>query len=148
MATRSADGAGPARTVKALAADGYERFLAFAAIILLATILTALAKGQANWPRVPLVIWAHLVTVLIALVLTPLMLLRRRGDRRHRMLGRVWVAAMFFTAAESFFVRFSHPGHFSFIHIISTYVVIAAPLIWWTARTTASRRTAAKCAGW
>ena len=135
MATR-ADGATRAhkKANKPLTADGYERFLAFAAIILLATILVALAKGHADWPRVPLVIWGHLATVLIALALTPVMLLRRRGDARHRVLGRVWVAAMFLTAIESFFVRFSNHGGFSFIHLISAYVVVAAPLIWWSAR--------------
>ncbi|MDB5675886.1 MAG: hypothetical protein JWM65_2868, partial [Sphingomonas bacterium] len=78
---------------------------------------------------------AHLATILPALALTPVMLLRPRGDGLHRLLGKIWVAAMFLTAAISFEVRLSHPGHLSFIHIISAYVVIAAPLIWWTAHT-------------
>lgn len=122
-------------TGKPLGADRYERGLAVAAIALLAMILVALARGQAHWSSVPLVVWGHLVTVLVALVLTPVMLLRPRGDARHRMLGKVWVAAMFLTAVESFLVRHGSPPRFSFIHIISAYVVLAAPLIWWTART-------------
>ena len=42
---------------------------------------------------------------------------------------------MFLTALISLFVQTSHPGHFSFVHIISLYVLVAAPIIWWTAKT-------------
>ena len=122
------------KAIKPLVADAYEKLLAVAAAALFVTIVVALTKGQAQWDRVPWVIWAHLATVMTALALTPVMLLRRRGDGTHRLLGRVWVAAMFLTAVESFFVRFSNHGNFSFIHLISAYVVIAAPLLWWSAR--------------
>ncbi|MDB5708052.1 MAG: hypothetical protein JWL96_122 [Sphingomonas bacterium] len=118
-----------------LTADGYEKLLAVAAILLLLTVLVALLRGHAQWGLVPGLVWAHLATILPALALTPVMLLRPRGDGLHRLLGKIWVAAMFLTAAISFEVRLSHPGHLSFIHIISAYVVIAAPLIWWTAHT-------------
>ena len=118
-----------------LSVDGYERFLAGAAIALLTVVLTALLRGRSQWGLVPWPVWAHLATILPALALTPVMLLRPRGDALHRLLGKVWVAAMFLTALISFAVRLSHPGGFSVIHIISVYVVIAAPLIWWTAHT-------------
>lgn len=118
---------------KPVTADGYERFLAIAATALLVVVLVALARGQAQWARVPIIVWAHLGTILIALALTPVMLLRPRGDSLHRLLGKIWVAAMFLTAVISFGVRLSNHGRFSLIHIISAYVVIVAPLIWWTA---------------
>jgi uncharacterized membrane protein len=119
---------------KPLAADGYEKFLAVAALALLLTVLVALARGHAHWGIVPVLVWAHLATILPALALTPVMLLRPRGDKNHRLLGKLWVAAMFLTAAISFGVRESHHGSLSFIHLISAYVIVAAPLIWWTAR--------------
>ena len=119
---------------KTLAPDAYERILAFAAIALLATIMIAIVKGCAQWDRLPSMVWGHLLTVLTALALTPVMLLRRRGDSVHRALGKLWVAAMFLTAVLSFFVRSSNHGNFSFIHIISAYVVITAPLLWLSAR--------------
>ncbi len=125
---------------KPLAADGYEKFLAVAAIVLLATVLVALARGYPHWGAVPPLVWGHLATILPALALTPVMLLRPRGDKLHRLLGKIWVAAMFLTALLSFGVRESRHGNFSLIHLISAYVVIVAPLIWWTARSHNVRR--------
>lgn len=117
-----------------LAADTYERVLAVAALVLLAAALIAVARGQPQWREVPALIWVHLATILVALALTPVMLLRRRGDRRHRVLGTIWVAAMLATALVSFGVHVG-PGRFSVIHILSAWVIIQAPLIWWSART-------------
>jgi len=124
-----------ARRPAPLAADAYEKVLAVGAVLLLSVVVVALARGHAHWGAVPGLVWAHLATILVALALTPVMLLRPRGDRSHRTLGKLWVAAMFLTAAITFWVRTSHPGHFSFIHILSLYVVVAAPMVWWTART-------------
>ncbi len=114
--------------------DRYERALALAAIVLLLAVLVALARGHAHWHQVPGVVWTHLLTILIALALTPVMLLRRRGDRPHRALGWIWSLAMLATAIDSFFVSFSNPGHFSIIHILSVWTLIQVPIILWTAR--------------
>jgi uncharacterized membrane protein len=120
--------------VGSIAPDWYEKLLSVCAIALLAAVLVALAKGHAQWHLVPAVVWTHLSTILIALVLTPWMLLRPRGTKNHRLIGKIWVVAMFATAAISFFVTTSHPGHFSPIHILSVVVVILAPRVWLTAR--------------
>ena len=125
-------GRAPAPTI---AVDRFERLLAIAALVLLGFVLAALGRGVAHWGLVPPVIWAHLLTILVALVLTPVMLLRRRGDGLHRLLGRVWVAAMVATALFSFWVRTINPGHFSPIHLLSLFTLVQAPLIWWSART-------------
>ena len=116
------------------APDRYEKILSIAAIILLAAVVAALWKGRAEWPRVPAVVWPHLLTIAIALALTPVMLLRRRGDRRHRALGMIWVAAMVLTAASSFFIRTIGGGGFSWIHLLSVWTLIQVPWLWWRAR--------------
>jgi len=121
--------------VKPLGADAYERVLAAGAVLLTAAVLAALARGAPHWDRVPATIWVHLLTMLVALVLTPVLLLRRRGDRRHRLLGTIWVGAMLATALGSFAIRQVNHGGFSFIHLLSIWVTIQAPLIWWSART-------------
>lgn len=130
MATVASDVRKPA---KPLAPDAYERVLAIGSIVLLACVVVALAKGRAEWARVPWQVWPHLGTVVLALALTPFLLLRRRGDRQHRIVGTVWVAAMLATAVLSF--GLPALGKFSVIHVLSVIVIITAPLIWWAART-------------
>lgn len=113
---------------------GVDRFLAAGAAFLLVAILTALLRGHGQWGRIPVVIWLHILTILVALVLTPPMLLRRRGDRSHRLFGTVWVVAMLLTAALSLFIHVSGPGRFSIIHILSIFTLVQVPLLWRAAR--------------
>lgn len=122
-------------TAKSLAPDLFERALALGAIALLLAVAAALWRGRAHWPAVPPAVWLHLLTILVALALTPSMLLRRRGDRWHRRLGTLWVAAMIATALGSFAMRYANQGGLSIIHLLSFWVLIQAPLIWWSART-------------
>lgn len=120
---------------KPLGADTYEKCLSVAATILLAAVGLALIRGHAHWGEVSGIVWAHIATILVALVLTPVILLRRRGDQRHRTLGTIWAAAMLLTALLSFGVRLGHPGAFSVIHILSVWVLIQVPILWQAART-------------
>ncbi len=115
--------------------DAFERFLAIGAALLLAVVLVALFRGRAQWHLIGPAIWLHLATILAALALTPVMLLRPRGDRLHRRLGYVWVAAMAGTALVSFAIRNTNHGGLSLIHILSAWTLIQVPLIVWTART-------------
>lgn len=118
-----------------LDSNAVERILAFAAMALLLAVLVAILRGLGEWSHVPFPIWLHLATILTALALTPVMLLRRRGDRLHRQLGWIWSVAMFSTAVLSFAVRVISPGHLSIIHILSVLTVVLVPVIVWSART-------------
>ncbi|MGJ3649317.1 DUF2306 domain-containing protein [Sphingomonas sp. GlSt437] len=129
-----ATAAGHAKRAKPLDADVFERVLAIAAIILLAFVFAALARGFAYWDRIPATVWGHLATIIVALALTPVMLLRKRGDWLHRRLGTIWVIAMIATALDSLLVRNANHGAFSIIHLLSLWVLVQVPIIWWSAR--------------
>lgn len=116
------------------APDLYERILAFASIVLLGVIVLAVARGHARWGEAIPAVWVHLLTIAVALGLTPVMLLRPRGDRLHRVVGWIWAACLFATALVSFDIRQIARGHFSIIHILSAWMIVAVPLIIWAAR--------------
>ena len=103
--------------------------LSAAALLLLGAVTVALVRGQAEWTRVPAIVWLHLGTIIIALSLTPVMLLRPRGDRPHRTLGWVWCACLIATAAFSFGIRIQNDGSLSVIHILSAWTLLTVPLM-------------------
>ena len=87
-----------------------------------------------HWGEVALLVWLHIGSIVIATSLTPVMLLRRRGNRRHRQFGYFWVSAMLVAAVTSlcFNTRATtgwgvFSGDFSFIHILSIIVLIMVP---------------------
>ena len=136
MATTAAARDAPRlRTKISLVPNWLDRLLAAAAIVLLAMVVAALWRGYAEWHRVPTFVWLHIVTIGAALALTPVMMLRRRGDRLHRRLGRVWAAAMFLTALFTFGIRGINQGSLSYIHLFSVLTLVQVPVIVWTART-------------
>jgi uncharacterized membrane protein len=80
--------------------------------------------------------WAvavHLGTVLPALVLGLVILIRRKGGGMHRRLGFIWMAMMVTTAISSFWIR-NESGAFSGIHLFSIGTLIAVPMAIWRAR--------------
>ena len=123
-----------APVAKPLTPDTYERILSGGAVILLVAVVAALSRGHSEWHRVPANVWAHLATIMLALTLTPVMLLRPRGDTLHRQLGWIWVTAMIATALISFTVRNSNHGGFGVIHILSAWVLFQVPFIVLAAR--------------
>ena len=77
---------------------------------------------------------AHGLGASLALTLGGWQLLRRiRGDRAHRLVGRVWVVAMFWTVLSSFFITDLDPGHFSWIHGLSALTFLTLSLGTWAA---------------
>ena len=133
MATTVAGDVAP-QTKSILAPDRYDRFLAAAALVLLGFVAAALWRGRGEWGEVPIFVWAHIATIVFALCLTPVMLLRRRGDWLHRRLGWLWVTAMGLTALLTFWIRGLNGGSLSVIHILSAWTLIQVPVIVWAAR--------------
>lgn len=119
-----------------------DRVLAAATLVMLGAVAVAVARGHADWARVPPLIWFHLATIGVALALTPVMLLRRKATASHRVLGYVWTAAMVATAAVSLAFKTgaragSHgvfSGDVSPIHILSVVVLVMVPRLVLAAR--------------
>jgi uncharacterized membrane protein len=120
--------------VALLAPGRSDHVLGGGALVVLAAMSAAIIRGQAEWGQIPPVVWLHLATITIALVLTPVLLWQRRGTPRHRKLGYVWVSAMALTALDSLFIRLIGRGGFSVIHILSAWTLIQVPLIVLAAR--------------
>ena len=133
MATTAAASA-PPRARISLKPEAFDRILSAAALVLLGFVLAALWRGRAEWGEVPAFVWGHIATILVAVILTPVMLLRRRGDRLHRRLGWVWASSMALTAALTFGIRGINQGSLSLIHILSAWTLVQVPLIVWAAR--------------
>ena len=113
-------------------------------IVVVATILvtlafTALSFGFGSAPepssgvslqRLPLALIIHLATILPALLLGAYVLIRRKGDRRHKLLGKIWIALMVTTAISVLWLGES----WSFIHLFSLLVFISIPRAIWAIR--------------
>lgn len=106
--------------------------LALGAFGMLGAMGTALVRGQGEWGLLPWPMWVHIVTLAAALVLTPVMLVRPRGDRPHRFLGYLWLSAMITTALVSFLIP--KAGAISPIWILSILTLFTSVQIWRTAR--------------
>jgi uncharacterized membrane protein len=108
---------------------------AFAMTALCAVAVTRWLAGIA--PAHPhireLAIAIHLSAVLPAVPLGGYVLLARKGDARHRMLGKLWLALMVLTALSAIFVQTS--GSFSWIHIFVPTTLLASWRVITTART-------------
>lgn len=88
-------------------------------------------RGLAEGSRL---IQLHIATISLCLVLTPVLLLGRRGVRWHRVLGYGWVASMSATALLTFGIRDSNHGGLSAIHVLSAITLTQAPMLAWHAR--------------
>jgi len=111
------------------------RNLALATAALLAVMLVAMARGAAEFPRLPVLVQAHLLAMVAIMAITVPMLLQPKGTTRHRLLGRSWAALMFGNALLTlcFNAGSSAPGgvfagDISPIHAISLFVLVMVPV--------------------
>lgn len=102
---------------------------------LLMLLLAAAFGRHMSQPPVRLSPWMilHLSTILPAIPLGAVMLLRRKGDRLHRLLGRAWAALMGIAALASFGLH-GLIGHLGPIHVLSVITLVSLPYAIWQAR--------------
>lgn len=75
-----------------------------------------------------LLLVTHVAAALLSVGLGLVQLLRRKGDLRHRLLGRVWVVLMLWTAVSSFWIRHLREGAFSWLHVLSLVTLVTVTL--------------------
>lgn len=98
-----------------------------------ALALTAVAALKPHAPDLsliaaaPTVIQVHLTAALTALAIGIVLMMRVKGTGLHKILGWTWVVAMGITAVSSLFIRHMNHGHFSFIHLLSGWTIVALP---------------------
>lgn len=105
-----------------------------AAGLLMLLLIVAFGRHMGQ-PAAVLSPWmiVHLVAIVPAVPLGAVMLLRRKGDRPHRLIGRIWAALMLIAALSSFGVH-AVMGHLSPIHLLSILTLITLPRAIWDAR--------------
>lgn len=87
--------------------------------------LTGIAPEMPHLKKPALIL--HLATVIPAIPLGAYLLLTRKGDARHRMLGKVWMALMATTAIAAIFIRQINHGQFSWIHLFVVLTLVSVP---------------------
>ncbi|MEM1399241.1 MAG: DUF2306 domain-containing protein [Pseudomonadota bacterium] len=76
-------------------------------------------------PDAPLAVRVHLWSAMLAVVLGPIAIYRRRWDNIHRTAGYAWVILMVVVSLSSFFIQgLAMVGPFGPIHILSVLVLI------------------------
>lgn len=78
-------------------------------------------------------IWIHLLSIVPALIIGAVVLYKRKGTHRHKILGRIWVGLMLVAAISSFWVMEIRDG-FSPIHLLSAYTLFSLSMGIWVIR--------------
>ena len=96
--------------------------LSVLSLIAIARGLLGFAPDHPNIREIAILI--HVSTVLPAIPLGAYLLLAPKGGKRHKQLGKLWLALMVATASAAIFIKTS--GSFSFIHIFIPLTYIAS----------------------
>jgi len=109
--------------------------------IITATILWQLAFGahlpdiafHVHAPHIRLLaeaspaIQIHIAGALLAILVGTILLTCAKGTAWHKRLGWAWVASMSMVAGTSFFIHTLRTGQWSFLHLLSGWVLLALP---------------------
>lgn len=90
-------------------------------------------EQRMTWPVI-----IHLTTVLPAVPLGAYILWAKKGDKVHKLLGKIWCILMLITASATIFIGAPNSGiagsGFSFIHIFTIMTFTSIPYAVWRAR--------------
>lgn len=69
---------------------------------------------------------SHLVAALYVVGIGPVQILRTRRDRVHRIMGYLWISAMYYVCLSSFWIV--SEGHFTWLHALSAFTLVTVTL--------------------
>ncbi len=72
-----------------------------------------------------MLIATHASAASVGLLLGGYQLMRVKGDRVHRVIGWIWVAAMLFVSTSSFAIRELRHGQLSLLHVLSVVTLVS-----------------------
>lgn len=102
--------------------------------VLLVALSGAMAPGGGTDEDWSPALAVHLGTAVPAIPLGAWLLARRKGDRPHRVVGRLWMALMLGASVSSFWLT-GLTGGFSPIHVFSVVTPLSIARAVWAART-------------
>lgn len=115
---------------------GMGKFARWAIILFAGGLTSIVLYGFIRWmlgiaPPTPWVrdtaLTIHLLTAVPAIPLGAYVLLSKKGDARHKLLGKIWLSLMAITAISTIWIRNLNDGNFSWIHLFVILTFIAIP---------------------
>jgi uncharacterized membrane protein len=76
----------------------------------------------------------HIAAVAGAFLIGTWMMMRPKGTRPHRTLGPAFMVLMMVGATSAFWIQHLNKGNFSFLHLLSIFVLVTVPYGWLMAR--------------
>ena len=108
--------------------------IAATGIVIASTLVVVLGHPRLQSPDLTPILEAstpvriHLAAAVICLALGAIQMLSPKGTLPHRLIGWIWVLLMMLLAGTSIFIKVIFPGHFSYIHLLTAWVLLITPL--------------------
>ncbi|MFZ4715211.1 MAG: DUF2306 domain-containing protein [Bacteriovoracaceae bacterium] len=68
-------------------------------------------------------LWLHLITIIPVLIVGPFILFRRKGDKLHKVLGKMWAILMIVSCLFSFGIQ--SDGGLSWLHGLAAFTIFS-----------------------
>jgi uncharacterized membrane protein len=69
------------------------------------------------------IIYTHAAFALLAVPLGLYVLLTKKGNKQHRILGRIWVTFLIIVSLTAIFIQAINPGKYSLIHLLIPWTI-------------------------
>ena len=118
----------------------WPQLIAVTGICVAATLVVVLGHPRLQTPDLTPILEAstpikiHLGAAVICLALGAIQMASPKGTLPHRLIGWIWVGLMMLLAGTSVFIKVIFPGHFSYIHLLTAWVLLITPLAVMAAR--------------